>query len=257
MPLPAGTRVLVTASATGIGRCMVDTFRANGAKVYICDVVQTALDAALQEMPDVFGSLCDVSDVNAVEKMFEDVKAKLGGLDVLVNNAGIAGPTAAVEDVAAADWDKCMAVNINGMFYCTKFATPLLKQSGGGAIINISSQAGRFGFALRTPYAASKWAVIGFSKSLAIELGPSNIRVNSILPGAVDTPRLRQVLEDKAKAKGITYEEMLEQTLKTVSLRKLVTKQDIANMALFVCSDEGKSLSGQDLSVCGNMEVLY
>ena len=120
-----------------------------------------------------------------VAGLFDDALQALGGLDCLVNNAGIAGPTGRVEDLDPDEWDRCLAVDITGQFNCTRLAVPHLKQSRNGSIVNLSSAAGKFGFPLRTPYAAAKWAVIGFTKSLAMELGEFGIRANAILPGVV------------------------------------------------------------------------
>jgi len=175
---------------------------------------------------------------------------------VLVNNAGIAGATAPVEEISIGDWERTIAVDLSGMFYCTRLAVPLLKQAGGGSIINMSSAAGRLGFLLRTPYAAAKWAVVGFTKSLAMELGPSNIRVNAIQPGVVEGERIDRVISAKAKALGKSFDEIRDQMVSKVSLRRMVSPYDIANMALFLATDAGRNVSGQALSVCGNVEAL-
>ena len=249
-------RVLVTAGATGIGRAIAKTFADAGAKVFVCDVDDNALGAFHAARPDIGGIVADVAAPAAVDVMFGAVAAHLGGLDVMINNAGIAGPTAAVEDIAVADWDHTIAVDLNGMFYCTRRAVPLLKAAGGGSIINLSSVAGRLGFRLRTPYAAAKWAVVGFTKSLAIELGPANIRVNAIQPGIVQGERMDRVIAAKAAALGVTEEEFEQELLSSVSLRKMVTAQDIADMALFLATPAGASISGQALSVCGNVEYM-
>ena len=249
-------RVLVTAGATGIGRAFAETFAGAGAKVFICDVDDSALAAFRAARPDIGAIIADVAVPAQVDVMFDAVAAHLGGLDVLINNAGIAGPTAAVEDISVADWDRTIAVDLNGMFYCTRRAVPLLKAAGGGSIINLSSVAGRLGFRLRTPYSAAKWAVVGFTKSLAIELGPSHIRVNAIQPGIVEGERIDRVIAAKAAALGITEDEFEQELLSSVSLRKMVTAQDIANMALFLATPAGAGISGQALSVCGNVETL-
>ena len=179
----------------------------------------------------------------------------LGGLDVMVNNAGIAGPTARVEDVTPAELDAVLRVDLASMFHCARRAVPALRASGGGSIVNLSSAAGKFGFALRSPYAAAKWGVVGFTRTLAIELGPDAIRVNAILPGLVEGPRIRSVIRNKAAA-GISDNEQTERSLQGVSLRCFVTQQDIANMALYLCSPFGATISGQALSVDGGAESL-
>jgi len=250
-----GRRVLITAGAGGIGRVMAQTFVQAGAKVHICDVARPALDETVRAL-GLTGSLCDVSSLQQVDFLFSDVRKHLGGLDVLVNNAGIAGPTGKVEDIAVQDWERCIAVDLNGMFYCTRLAVPMLKAAGGGSIINLSSAAGRLGFPLRTPYAAAKWGVIGFTKSLSMEVGTDNIRVNAIQPGVVEGERIDRVIDAKAKALGISFEEQKQRSLDKVSMREMVTPQDIANMALYLASDVGRHVTGQAISVCAGVEML-
>jgi len=249
-------KVLVTGGASGIGWTIAVALKEQGARVHLCDASAEQLARALEQQPALSGSVADVSDADHIERLFDDVRQSLGGLNVLVNNAGIAGPTAAVEDIAPQDWSRTLAVNITGQFLCARRAVPLLKEAGGGSIINMSSAAGRLGFPLRTPYAASKWAVIGFTESLAMELGPHNIRVNAILPGPVEGERIRRVIEARAEAEGVTYDEMEHRNLDRISLRRMVTSDDVAAMVLFLCSPAGRSISGQSLGVCGNVEVL-
>jgi NAD(P)-dependent dehydrogenase (short-subunit alcohol dehydrogenase family) len=255
-PPAQGLRVLVTAGAAGIGKALATTFADAGARIFICDIDQAALDA-LRATNSLIGScVADVAEPAQVDALFDAATAFLGGLDVLINNAGIAGPTAPVEAIAIAEWNRTIAVDLNGMFYCTRRAVPLLKKAGGGSIINLSSVAGRLGFPLRTPYAAAKWAVVGFTKSLAMELGPSNIRVNAIQPGMVEGERIERVISAKAKALGVSFDDHKQQLLSKISLRRSVSAQDIANMALFLATEAGRNISGQALSVCGNVESL-
>ena len=251
-----GQRVLVTAGAGGIGKAIATTFADAGARVHVCDVDQAALASFSQERPDISASIADVSDVAQVDALFETVKRQLGGLDVLVNNAGIAGPTGRIEDIAIADWERCIAVDLNGLYYCTRLAMPMIKAAGGGSIINLSSAAGRLGFPLRSPYAAAKWALVGLTASLAIEAGQDGVRVNCIQPGVVEGERIDRVAAAKAQAFGVTTEEMKKRMVEKVSMRTMVSAQDIANMALFLASDAGRHISGQALSVCGNVETL-
>jgi NAD(P)-dependent dehydrogenase (short-subunit alcohol dehydrogenase family) len=248
-----GLRVLVTAGAAGIGLAMARTFTSHGARVHICDVDRKSLAAARGELPGVSQTVADVAKPEDVERLFADAAAALGGLDVLVNNAGIAGPTGLVEELDPEDWRRCIDVDLNGMFYCTRLAMPMIKKAGGGSIINLSSVAGRLGFARRTPYAAAKWAVVGFTKSIAIEAGPDKVRVNCIQPGSVEGDRIERVIDAKAKALGISNDEMRAKLLEGISLGTFVSAQDIANMALFLATDAGKHITGQALSVCGDV----
>ena len=250
-----GKRVLVTAGAGGIGRAIAATFLAHGARVHICDIDERALALCRKEL-GASQSVADVSKPGDVERLFADVKRELGGLDVLVNNAGIAGPTAKVEDIAPEEWERTIAVDLHSMFYCTRLAMPLLKKAGGGSIINLSSAAGRLGYPLRTPYSAAKWAVVGLTRSLAMEAGPDGVRVNCIQPGFVEGERIDRVIEAKATARGISVAAQKKELLGRVSMRSTVSAQEIANMALFLASDAGAHVSGQSLAVCGNIETL-
>ena len=251
-----GLRVLVTAGGSGIGRVIAKTFLDHGARVHVCDVDEKALKELKKEVPAVSQTLADVADVSQVEKLFEEVKRHLGGLDVLVNNAGIAGPTAKVEDIRPEDWERCIAVDLNGMFYCTRKAMPLIKAAGGGSIINLSSAAGRLAFPMRTPYSAAKFGVVGFTESLAAEAGPDKVRVNCIQPGVVEGERIERVIEAKAKGLGVDKEEVRRRLLEGVSMHTTVSAQDIANMALFLATEAGKHISGQALAVCGGARYL-
>ena len=251
-----GKRVVVTAGAQGIGLAITEAFVAAGAEVHICDINDDFLAAAKSKFPGVSQSRTDVSNDAQVDAMFAELTSRWGALDVLVNNAGIAGPTARVEDTDLTEWSQTIAVNLTGPFLCTRRAVPLLKAAGGGSIVNLSSAAGRLGFPLRTPYSASKFGVIGLTETWAMELGPSKIRVNAILPGIVAGDRQERVIAAKAASYGIDHEEMRQRLLSKVSLRTMVTAQDIANQIIFICSPAGAAISGQSLSVCGNVEHL-
>lgn len=248
-------RVLVTAGAGGIGLAIVEALVDAGAKVHICDVDGQALDACRARL-GVTTSIADVSREADVDRLFNDVQASLGGLDALVNNAGIAGPTGAVEDLEPADWRRCIDIDLVGQFLCARRAVPMIKVAGRGVIINMSSAAGRHGYAYRTPYSAAKWGVIGLTQSLAKELGPDGIAVNAILPGIVRGSRMEGVIRARAAQVGLSYEEMEKEYLSKVSLRRMVTQQDIANMVLFLISPLGQNISGQSIGVCGNVEAL-
>jgi NAD(P)-dependent dehydrogenase (short-subunit alcohol dehydrogenase family) len=251
-----GLSVLITASASGIGFAVAQAFQDTGAMVHICDINEEQLDTCRDTIQGAGISCVDISKPVEVDKLFEDVMSHMGGLDVLVNNAGIAGPTARVEDVDPEDWDRTMAVNINGMFYCARKAVPLIKEAGSGSIVNMSSSAGIMGYPLRSPYAASKWAVIGLTKTMAMELGEFNIRVNAVCPNAVEGPRMDAVIEAEAIAKGMTEDEVYASLVQGTSMRTFVSTEDVSNMILFLCSDAGKRISGQALSVDGYTETL-
>jgi NAD(P)-dependent dehydrogenase (short-subunit alcohol dehydrogenase family) len=251
-----GLRVLVTAGAGGIGLEIARSFVREGAMVHICDVDDAALASLATSDPDVTRSRTDVANRADVTRLFEEAVHALGGLDVLVNNAGIAGPTARVDEVDPEDWDRTLQVNITGQFNCARLAVRYLSESANASIINLSSAAGRFGFPLRSPYAASKWAVVGFTKTLAMELGPLGIRVNAILPGVVEGDRIRRVIGSKAQARGISYEEMQDEFLRHVSLRTAVTPQQIADQIVFLCSPRGRTISGQAISIDGDTQSL-
>ena len=251
-----GLRVLVTAGAGGIGLAIARRFLAEGAKVHVCDVDEMMLAALAESDPALTRSQCDVADRASVKRMFDEAVRALGGLDVLVNNAGIAGPTAKVEDMNPEDWDRCVDVCLTGQFNCTRLAVPLLRDSENASIVNLSSAAGRVGFAMRTPYAAAKWGVIGLTKSLAIELGPDKIRVNAIVPGLVAGDRQRRVLEAKAQQRGISYTEMERIAFSYTSIKDYVTPEQIADQILLMCSPRGRTISGQAISICGDTQML-
>lgn len=247
--------MLVTAGARGIGRAIVEAFVQDGACVHICDVDDDAL-AEAQATLRVSTTRTDVAEEGQVATLLQDAAAALGGLDVLVNNAGIAGPTGGVEEIAPAEWRRTIDVNLSGQFYCAHFAVPLLRTSSQGTMVNIASVAGRLGYAFRTPYAASKWAIVGMTQSLARELGPAGIRVNAVLPGIVEGPRMEGVIRARAEQLGIDYEAMEKEYLGKISMRRMVSPDDVAATVTFLCSPAGRNISGQTLSVDGNVETL-
>jgi NAD(P)-dependent dehydrogenase (short-subunit alcohol dehydrogenase family) len=245
-------RVLVTAGASGIGLEIARAFRAAGAGVYICDIDQAGLDRARAGLPGVHAGLCDVSHDASVEAMVAEAAQMLGGIDVLVNNAGIGGPTRPLHEMEPADWQAVLDVNLTGTFNVTRHAIPHLIAAGGGSIINMSSAAGRFGYPNRSPYATTKWGLIGLTKTLSMELGEHGIRVNAIAPGAVMGERMQRVFEGRVQATGLTMEEVELANLANQSLKYFVDPADIAALALFLASDAGKSISGQILPIDGD-----
>ena len=251
-----GLRVLVTAGASGIGLATARAFVREGARVHVCDVDTTALKSMSTTDPGIAQNVCDVADRAAVERMFAAVTRAFGGLDTLVNNAGIAGPTAACEDVVQADWERTLAVNLTGQFLCAQRAIPWLRKSSNPSIVNLSSAAGRFGFPARTPYAASKWGVIGLTKSLSIELGSDGIRVNAICPGSVAGPRIDSVFTNKAAIRGVPASTVRDEALARTSLKRLISADDIANAIVFLASPLGANISGQALPVDADTQAL-
>jgi NAD(P)-dependent dehydrogenase (short-subunit alcohol dehydrogenase family) len=254
--VPEGLRVFVSGGAAGIGRTIADMLIAHGARVHVSDVSEEAIADYGAAHPGQRASRADVSDAARMEEVFARIGADWGGLDALINNAGIAGPTGGVEEISVEDWRRCLDIDLTGQFICAHFAVPMLKAAGGGSIVNMSSAAGRFGYAFRTPYSAAKWGVIGFTQSLAKELGPSDIRVNAVLPGIIEGPRMESVIAARAKQLGITHEAMKASYLERVSLRRMTPQGDIAALVTFLVSDLGRNLSGQSFGVDGNVEAL-
>jgi NAD(P)-dependent dehydrogenase (short-subunit alcohol dehydrogenase family) len=251
-----GLRVMVSAGASGIGLEIARAFVREGARVHVCDVDADAIKRLAASDAAIGATVCDVSDRAQVERFFAEAQAKLGGLDCLVANAGIAGPTGKVDEIDPAEWDRCIAIDLTGQFNCIRLAVPHLRGSKNASIVAVSSLAGRLGFALRTPYASAKWGVIGLAKSLAIELGDDGIRVNALLPGVVSGERQKRVLTAKSQALGISFEEMEQRALSFTSLKEYVTPQQLADLVVFVASPRGRTISGQALSVCGDTNML-
>ncbi len=250
----AGLRVVVTAGAGGAGLGIAECFAAGGARLAVCDVDPAALTAVRAAHPDWLAVAADVSDAAAVDRFFDETLETLGGVDVLINNAGIAGPTAEPEEIDPEAWDRTLAVNLRGPFLCARRAIGPMKAAGGGSIVNVSSTSARTGLPRRLPYVVSKAGVMSLTKNLARELGPYGIRVNSILPGAIRGARIRQVIEKKAPALGITPAEYERRMLRYISMGVMVDPEDLGAMAMFLASSAGRYVSGQQIGVCGDAE---
>jgi len=250
-----GKRGLVTAGARGIGRAIAERFRELGARVLVTDVD----DAAVAEAGEsgLLARVSDASDEESVRRLVAELEGELGALDVLVNNAGIAGPTGPVDEIDSAEWARTFEVNTHSQFYCVKHALRLLRAGTEPSIINLSSAAGRLGMAGRSAYSSSKWAVVGFTKTLAIELGPEGIRANAICPGAVDGPRIRAVIEAKARMLRRPAEEITALYEDQSSMRRMVQADDIADMAAFLAGPHSRNVNGQVMAVDGNTEKLH
>ncbi len=254
MPSFDRQRILLTAGASGIGHAIATRFHAAGASVHVVDVDETAVKQMNAEHPPIHTSVADVADENSVERVFEDHRERFGGIEVMINCAGIAGPTAFLEQIELADWRRCVAVCLDATFLCCRKAIPLMRHAGSGCIINIASTAGWHGFALRTPYAAAKWAVIGLTKSIAMELGPAGIRANVICPGSVDGARMDRVVAAEAAHKKLSEQQVRERYTSSASLRTFIDADDIADAALFLASNAAAKITGQVINVDGNLE---
>jgi NAD(P)-dependent dehydrogenase (short-subunit alcohol dehydrogenase family) len=250
-------RVLVSAGASGIGAAIAWRFRADGARVSVCDRDSAATSKMLEADPELHAVVADVADGESLAGWVDGIVGRWGGVDVLVNNAGIAGPTARVEDIDPAAWRECLAVNIDSHFMLSRLVVPSMKAQRDGVIVNISSTAGLYGYGMRTPYATSKWAVIGFTKSLAIELGPFGVRANAIAPGSVEGDRMSRVIEAEATARGVSAEAVERDYTQGQSIPRFVRPSEIADVCAFLASPAASMINGQVIAVDGNTETYH
>ena len=250
-------RVMITAAGTGIGAAIARAFADEGHRVHASDIDEEALSRLNDDYPEIVTTPVDVRDEDAIDTWFDDTVDAVDGLDVLVNNAGIAGPTATVEDMDFEGWRECLTVCLDAQFLTCRRAVPLMKDQRSGRIINISSTAGLFCLPFRTPYAAAKWGVIGLTKSLAVEVGRWNIRVNAICPGAVEGDRMDRVIAAESRTSGRSQAELRAEYTKGVSLNRFVRPQEIAALALFLASPAAAMISGQAIAVDGNTETYH
>jgi NAD(P)-dependent dehydrogenase (short-subunit alcohol dehydrogenase family) len=248
--------VVIVAGASGIGREIAQAYLREGANVYVCDISHKLITKFKNEFPEVYIEQTDVSDYKQIKAFFSNVSEQIDHLDVLVNSAGIAGPTALLHEADQELWDQTIDVNIKGMFYSCREAIPLLQKSQAGSIVNLASNAAFFGFPFRSAYTTAKWATIGMTKTLAMELGKDNIRVNAVCPGSVTGDRINRVINADAKEQGKTSEEIKASYVKQVSLKTFVEPEDVANMCLYLTSDLGRFISGQAIGLDGHTEGL-
>ncbi|MDW3652560.1 MAG: SDR family oxidoreductase [Bacteroidia bacterium] len=248
--------VVIVAAASGIGKKIVESFLSANAKLFICDVSEKAIKQFRSEFPKVFVQKTDVANYKEVKSFFGAVKKEVDTLDVLINCAGIAGPTGRLEDLPVEAWERCIQVNVNGMFYCLREGIPMLKRSDSASIINLASSASFFGFPFRSPYASAKWATIGMTKTLAMELGKEGIRVNAICPGSVNGERIDRVIAADAKKQGKSIDEIRELYVKQTSMKTFVEAEDVAQLCLFLASPNGRFISGQAIGLDGHTEGL-
>jgi len=248
--------IAVTAGASGIGLAMAEAFITNGDNVAICDVDQQAIQRFNDKHPGAFGLYASVNNEAEMAQFISQTELHLGGIDVLCANAGTGGPAAALEKIDLNEWKDCISVNLDGAFLSAKHAIPNMKKRQSGLILFTSSTAGLHGYPFRSPYACAKWAIIGLTKTLAIELGGSGIRVNALCPGSVNGKRMDQVVTNEAKARNVTEQEVRRSYVKGVSMKTWVDASDIANMAVFLSSSKANKVSGQVISIDGNTETL-
>ena len=250
--------IVISAAADGIGWSIAEYCMNNGATVYLSDINDQKLSLLKKHKnykKTLFLDKVKTNDPESVLNYSLKLKDNISSIDALINNVGIAGPTGNIENLEIEEWKNTIDVNINSHFYFSKYFISLLKKNG-GSIINISSTAGLFGFPLRTPYASSKWAIIGLTKSLAMELGKFNIRVNAICPGSVSGNRMKRVIEAKSQSMGIPKKNLQKDFESMTSLNSFVDKEDIANTAIFLLTNDAKKISGQVITVDGNTERM-
>ena len=249
-------RVVVTGGAAGIGRAIATKFLADGALVAICDADRGAVEAFAQANPEAISIPADVTSEQEMAAFLDAVEAAWGTVDVVCANAGTGGPAGPIEDLTYEDWQSCIATNVHGAFLTCRWAARLMKSQGQGLIVMTSSTAGIMGYPLRAPYAAAKWAVVGMTKTLAMELGPFGIRVNAVCPGAVEGPRMDRVIANEAKARGEREDTVRQSYVTGVSMKTWVQAEDIADSIAFLASDAGAKISGQILAIDGHTETL-
>jgi NAD(P)-dependent dehydrogenase (short-subunit alcohol dehydrogenase family) len=250
-------RVMITAAASGIGRAIAKAFHEEGASVHICDANEELLEIFREDFPEIAATRVNVRDEAEVDAWFDEALDDLGGLDVMINNAGIKGPTAPVDDIELDEWKECIEVCLDAQFLCARRAAPVMKAQKSGLILNMSSNAGQFGFGNRTPYAAAKWGVIGLTKSLAIELGPYGVRCNAICPGAVRGERINRVIEGEAALRGVGTQVVAAELVNNQSLTRFTEPEEIANLCLFLASPQAYMINGQDIAIDGHIETFH
>ena len=252
-------KIIISAGASGIGWATTKICLSKGATVYICDIDAKSLKKVQKHQlykKKLFAYECDASDEYEVSNFFNQVNKKTKKIDALINNVGVAGPTGNIEKLSSDDWEQTLKINVISHFYFTKLAIPMLKKNKGGSITNISSGAGIMGFPLRSPYAASKWAIIGVTKTLAMELGKFKIRVNAICPGTIKGDRMVRVIRDKAKFLKISKKKVEKEFISMASMNCWIYEEDIGKICSFLISSDGERISGQVIPVDGNATRL-
>ncbi len=250
-------RALITAGASGIGLKIAEAFAKNGSRVSVCDIDRDAVQSVAKLHPDWLTWTADVSDPEALKEWFQASDIESHGVDVLINNAGIAGPIGPIETIDYTEWRQCLAIGLDAQFLAAQTVIPVMKRQKSGSIINMSSTSGLFGVGLRSPYVAAKWGVIGFTKSLAIELGAYNIRANAVCPGTVAGDRIERVVAAEANNRGLTADEVRSEYVGGQSIKRLVQPEEIADLCVFLASDQSKMITGQAFAVDGHSETFH
>jgi len=246
-------RILVT-GGDSTARVIAEHFLAQGAKVVACDVRPEAVEDLGKSHANISAVVANVGDEQDVARLYDEALSHMGGVDVLVNVVGIAGPTKPTEEVTAEEWRQSLDINLTGMFFTARAVIPGMKQQRSGAIINFSTGSTQTLLPNRSPYVVSKYGVEGLTLNLARELGPYNIRANGIRPGGIDNDRLKMVVQRRADAEGVSMEHLMEQSLKYVSMRTLIQPSELADMVVFLASDKARHVTGQIIAVDGNSE---
>jgi NAD(P)-dependent dehydrogenase (short-subunit alcohol dehydrogenase family) len=250
---------IITGAGRGIGKAIALRFAREGAVVVATGSTEETIDSTAGEIREQGGRavsiLTDVSDEASVRSMTEEAIREFGQIDILINNAGVIGPTAPVVSVERAEWDHTLAVNLTGAYLCAKHALPVMIERRAGRIINITSVAGLGGYALRSAYSVSKWGMIGLTRSLALEVGRYDITVNAIAPGPVRGPRIDEVIRRRADEMGRPFEEVEQEYIAPIALQRMVDEEDIAAMTLFLCSEEGRNITGETITISGGYRV--
>jgi len=248
-----GVRVLITGGADGIGLGIARSFVRAGAAVHVCDASAAAVESVAKSDPAISAHSADVTKFEELETFVTMAHAAMGGIDVMINNVGISGPHAAVENITPEDWDITMRANVTSMFYGVKLVAPEMKLRKSGVILNTSS-VGSFTLPPnRSVYNTSKWAVEGMTRSLSRELGPFNVRCNAILPGIVNNSRMKRIMQRRADAEDRHIDEVREEYLNSSSMHTLIEVEDIGEMAVFLASPRARFVTGQLISVCGGI----
>ena len=248
-------KIVISAGASGIGWATTKVCISRGAQVFLCDVNQKLINKISKNKKyknKIFAYECDASNENEVIDFFSKILKKTKKIDALINNVGIAGPTGTLEKIDSEEWKRTLQVNVVSHFYFTKQAIPMIKKNKKGSIINLSSGAGIMGFPLRSPYSASKWAIVGLTKTLAMELGKFNIRVNAICPGTIKGDRMKRVVKDKAKFLKVPQNAVEKEFISMASMNSWIYEEDIGKMCAFLISNDSERISGQIIGVDGN-----